>query len=210
MLDMILDPAFEWLEDMAFNDYSQFGEDGVFQAIFSAIGAPNEWCFECGASDGLFFSNTRRLLERGWSGVLVEGDVDSYARLLKNSAEFGERAKCLNLLVDSVHRIDGILEAAGAPIDIDLVVIDVDGQDYFLLNSIMRYRPKVIMVEFDKNADPDFIPPLGMGRPGQAGWMAIQKLGAGKFYNLVYSNVCNAVFVRHEFAPHLRKRKIVK
>lgn len=198
---MILDPAFAWLGDAVFNDYSQFGEDGVLQAIFSAIGAENEWCFECGASDGLFFSNTRRLIERGWSAVLVEADKPAFNRLLQNNAQFGDRVTCINELLGSSHRIDGILAHAGAPIHIDLAVIDVDGQDYYLFNSIMRYRPRVVMVEFDRNADGDFIPSLG--GPGQAGGLAIQKLAAGKFYHLVYKNFCNAIFVQNRIVMPL-------
>jgi len=77
-----------------------------------------------------------------------------------------------------------------------------DGQDYYLFNSILQYRPRVVMIEFDRNADENFIPALGC--PGQAGSMAIQKLAAGKFYDLVYSNICNAVFVRNRLARQLK------
>jgi hypothetical protein len=199
-LEVKPEPHFAWLENMAFNDYSQFGEDGVLQAIFSVIHPANEWCFECGAADGLFFSNTRRLIEHGWRGVLVEADPQAFSRLVQNNAN--DLITCCNHLVGDSHRIDGILHGAGAPLDIDLVVIDVDGQDYYLWNSILQYRPRVVMIEFDHNADADFIPTLG-GK-GQAGSMAIRKLGAGKFYELVHANKCNGIFVQRPLARLLR------
>src|SRR3954468_7509394 len=118
---MTPDPEFSWLEDMAFNDYSQFGEDGVLQAIFSVIGTNNEWCFECGAADGLFFSNTRRLIENGWKAVLVEADRETYSRLIDNNVGYGQRVRCVNLLIDADHRIETVLHGLGAPLDIDLV-----------------------------------------------------------------------------------------
>ncbi len=197
---MTPDPDFVWLEDMVFNDYSQFGEDGVLQAIFSVIEPANEWCFECGAADGLFFSNTRRLIEQGWRGILVEADPKAFARLVVNNAN--DRVTCCNYLVGDSHRIDGLLHRSGAPLDIDLVVIDVDGQDYFLWNSILQYRPRVVMIEFDQNADEDFIPVLG--GPGQAGSLALRKLAAGKFYDLVHANKCNGIFVQKKLARLLR------
>jgi hypothetical protein len=197
-----IDRKFAWLADMAFNDYSQFGEDGVLQAIFSAIGPANEWCFECGAADGLFFSNTRRLIESGWRGVLVEADGSAFERLVENTERFGDHVACINRLIDASHRIDGILYSAGAPLDIDLAVIDVDGQDYYLFNSILQYRPRVVMIEFDQNADEDFIPTLG--GPGQAGSRAISKLANGKFYDLVFANRINLIFVQKHLAHLIR------
>jgi hypothetical protein len=94
------------------------------------------------------------------------------------------------------------LHLAGAPLDIDLVVIDVDGQDYYLFNQILQYRPRVVMVEFDHNEDEEFIPTLG--GEGQAGALAIQNLGMGKFYELVHATWCNAIFVQRSLARLLR------
>lgn len=186
--------SYEWLRDAAYNVYSQGGEDGVLQAIFSVIGAANQWCVECGASDGLFFSNTRRLIEfGGWNSVQIEGDPLVFDRLKANSAPF-PRAQCVNLKIDATHRLEDALSAAGAPHDIDLAVIDVDGQDYYVLNSLLRYRPRVIVIEFDPNADDDFLPPLG--GEGQAGRGAIHRLANGRLFAPVYGNFCNLVCVR--------------
>ena len=73
--------AFRWLEDRAYNVYSQFGEDGILAAIFEKLGTRNKWVLECGASDGVFFSNSRKLIEEGWFGVLVEADPAQFEKL---------------------------------------------------------------------------------------------------------------------------------
>lgn len=182
--------GYEWLDSKASNVYSQQGEDGVIDAIFNVIQPANRWCFECGASDGLFFSNTRRLIRDGWDAVLVESDPAAYRRLTQTCKEFGPSVRTFN---EQISSIDPYLFAAGAPSDIDLVVIDVDGQDYYLLNSMLRFRPRVVLIEFDHNADPEFIPEFG--GPGQAGSVAIMKLAAGKFYHAVWQNWCNLVLV---------------
>lgn len=200
-----ISPAFQWLTDTAYNTYSQFGEDGVLQAIFSVIRAENEWCFECGAADGLFFSNTRRLIEQGWKAVLVEADESAFARLHRNSSGYGERIKFFNAKVCDGLRLETVLHRAGAPLDIDLVVIDVDGQDYFLWNSMFQYRPRVVVIEFDPNADDDFIPQLG--GEGQAGERAIHALGAGKYYTPVYRSATNIIFVRQQLDRLLMNHK---
>lgn len=186
---------FEWLADTAFNTYSQGGEDGVLQAIFSVIRTENQWCLECGAADGLFFSNTRRLIEQQeWRAVLIEADEREFGRLVANCEGYGERVTCVRARIDDRCRLEGILHRVGAPIDIDLVVIDVDGQDYHLFNSLLQYRPRVVVVEYDQTADEDFIPCLGA--EGQAGLRAIRKLGAGKLYTEVFHTQTNVLFVR--------------
>lgn len=186
--------SFNWIEERAYNVYSQSGEDGVLQAIFSVIRPANEWCLECGASDGLFFSNTRRLIEQGWRGVLIEADQLAFKRLCENSEKYADKVRCIFGKVDDTVRLDGILRSSGAPIDIDLVVIDVDGQDYYLLNSLFRYRPRVVVIEYGPNAADDFIPVLG--GDGQAGLNAMRKLANGKFYTEVYRSFSNLVLVR--------------
>lgn len=185
---------FDWLGNVAANSYSQFGEDGVLQAIFSVIQPANKWCLECGAADGLFFSNTRRLIEQGWNAVLIEAEQAAFARLEENSKDFGTRVRCVHGRVDATNTLEDILSHYAAPTDIDLAIIDVDGQDYYLFNSLLRYRPRVVVIEFDPNTDEDFIPSLG--GVGQAGVRAINRLAGGRFYTEVYRNWCNLVLVK--------------
>lgn len=186
--------SYDWIKSRAANWYSQFGEDGVLEAIFSVIGADNKWCFECGAADGLFFSNTRRLIEQGWTGILVEANAEVYQHLKANNTQFGQRVHCIQAEVGFEQRLEVIMAYCGAPLDIDLVVIDIDGQDYHIFNSILNYHPRVVLLEFDPTVDPSFVPAIGA--KGQAGLVAIQRLAKGRFYEEVYRSYCNVVLVR--------------
>lgn len=181
------------LTAFARNDYSQFGEDGVLESIFQRIGTSNKWCLECGAADGLFFSNTRRLIELGWTGVLVEADAARCARLTKNSEPYSTH--CFNVKIGPEHRLDDILASAGAPSDIDLAVIDVDGQDFHVFNAMLRHKPRVVVIEYCQG-DPEFIPTLG--GEGQAGLRAITALCAGRDYVSVWRSYSNLICVIQE------------
>ena len=75
-------PPSEWTQFYS-NIYSQFGEDGVLAEIFKRIGATNKQCFECGAADGKWFSNSRRLIDEGWSAALIEADPVNWKELDK-------------------------------------------------------------------------------------------------------------------------------
>jgi predicted SAM-dependent methyltransferase len=190
--------------DRRYNKYSQFGEDGIIEAIFEQIGAENKWCFEAGASDGIFFSNTRKLIEDGWHGVLVEMDDDVFKRLAENCK--GYDCDLYHTRLDQLgeNSLDDILDRANAPKNIDLVAIDIDGQDYHVFNSCIRHRPRVVIIEYSMpaNKNVDFIPAIG--GEGQAGCDAITKLVCGKGYAPLVQTGSNLICVLQGLIPKLR------
>ena len=56
--------------------YSQNGEDGIIEFIFSKLGTTNKFSVEFGVGDG-FECNTIHLLEnRGWKGLMMDYGAD--------------------------------------------------------------------------------------------------------------------------------------
>lgn len=189
---------FGWLAGRARNRYSQFGEDGIIEAIFEKIGAANRWCVECGAVDGLFFSNTRKLIEEGWNSLQIEGDPKQAEKLAERYENWDHDDGDVYVVQQYVTDFEDIFPGFLVPRDLDLLVIDVDGQDYHLWNRLLNYQPRVVVCEFDPAADADFIPEIG--GPGLSGVNAIIKLGVGKLYTPVCKTWCNVVFVRNDLA----------
>lgn len=176
------------------NSTSQFGCDGLIAAALERFGAANRWCFEVGANDGLFFSNTHRLRCDGWDAVLIE-----------SGAEYFERLR--GLATDKVRTIpkrigpkclDQILGQCGAPENIDLGVIDIDGQDYWAWEGMRRFTPRLMLVEFEYGSEnhPSFIPDCGGA--GQASYQAIRDLGQTKGYTALAKTTVNLLFVKTE------------
>jgi hypothetical protein len=187
----VLDASGQWLDGRQRNDTSQFGEDGLIEAVFERIGDQSRWCFEVGAADGLFFSNTKRLRDLGWNAILIEGD----GRLAKECRNFeNDRVQVVHERIDS-GSLDAILARCGSPRP-DLGVIDIDGQDYWAWKGLVT-RPRVMLVEFmyvnENMTDPTFIP--AEGEPGQAGLEAIIGLGVEKGYMPLATTYCNVLFV---------------
>ena len=183
-----------WAEH-ARNIYSQNGEDGIVAEIFRRIGTTNKFCFEAGAADGRWMSNTRKLIDEGWSAVLVESDPDRLEDLRKLESDKVTIAH-RHITDEGPDSIDNVLKESGCPDDPDLGVIDVDGQDYYIFNSLIRVRPRVLIVEFAPEAAPNYIPERG--GPGQAGWEAMYVLGKSKGYHAVAYTRFNFIFVRFE------------
>src|SRR5438128_46886 len=64
--------AFAGLEQHERRVYSQNGEDGVLEAIFTVIGVTNRFLVEFGCADAVE-CNGAYWLERGWQGLFMDG-----------------------------------------------------------------------------------------------------------------------------------------
>lgn len=189
----ILDERAEWLDGRQRNDTSQFGEDGLIEAVFDRIGTKSEWCFEVGAADGLFFSNTKRLRDAGWRAVLIESDNQQHGKLLDHASA---RVQVVHATISERNKLDDILAGCAAPLLLDLGVIDIDGQDYWAWSDLQMFRPRVVLIEFAYFNDPLHVPARNSGiTHDQAGLQAIINLGAEKGYTAVAKTYCNVLFV---------------
>lgn len=188
------------------NVYSQFGEDGVIEKIFEVIEPANRWCVEFGAWDGIYLSNTCRLVrDLGWHGVLIEGSAQKYAELCENYAGL-DNAHPLHALVGferGTDSLDDVLAETECPRDLDLVSIDIDGADYFVWQSIARYRPRVVVIEYNPTIPNDviFVQDRDMTIHQGASLAAMVELGKRKGYDLVATTLGNAFFVEENLFP---------
>jgi predicted O-methyltransferase YrrM len=133
--------------------YAQGAEEAMLQRVFERVAPRRRFCVEFGAGDGLRNSNTARLLrEDGWQGVMIEASDYRFAQL---RAHWGGDARArivqAKVLPDTV---EGVFEAAGVPDDLDLLSIDIDGNDYHVWRAIERYRPQVVVIEYNPYYEP--------------------------------------------------------
>lgn len=185
----ILTPQGSFLEGKDRNDFTQFGEDGLIEAVLSRIGEKNQWCFEVGAADGVFYSNTLRLRNLGWQAVLIEADDENYRKL-----ELFARPHEIPIHEKIDHRsLDRILTNCLCPSQPDLGVIDIDSQDYWVWKCLDWFSPRVILIEFCPNAG-RFVPPLG--GLGQATFEPIKDLAIEKGYLPLAKTTVNLLAVK--------------
>jgi hypothetical protein len=139
--------------------HSQNGEDGIIEALLSQIGITDRSFVEIGADDGRE-NCTRQLVGSGWSGVWIEADP----RKAEASKAFaGSKVRVLAAAVrrDNVVRL---LHAAGVPPAPDLLVLDIDGNDWWFLDALLHeYHPRVVVVEYNVTFQPGqwWVPPRG-------------------------------------------------
>lgn len=191
------------LFDYRHNIFSQSGEDGMISKIFEIIGTTSKISVEFGAWDGIYLSNTANLWtsDSSWQGVLIEGDQDKFKQLL-STVSFFPNCKAINAWVgkDTDDCLEMLLHKNGIIQDIDLLSIDIDGNDYYMIESLDDIRPRVIVVEYNPTIPShyDIYAPYSKDNQIGASVGALMRIAEGKGYKLVGLSTLNAFFVRAE------------
>lgn len=190
------------------NVFSQFGEDGVIREVLKSLESaltPNEldrWCVEFGAWDGIHGSNTYNLIKNHeYRSVLIEPDRAKYLNLLANIPD--PRHTKINSYVglDPNNRLEVLLKGTEIPKCFDFLSIDIDGMDYFIWQSLLEYRPKLVCIEFNPTVPShiSFIQPKDFGINQGSSARAIRELAEEKDYTLVAATHTNLFFVDSKY-----------
>lgn len=133
--------------------YAQGAEEAMLDRIFERVAPVSRYCVEFGASDGLRNSNTARLLrEEGWEGAFIEGSDYRFGRLESHWAG-AEQVKILKATL-TPENVEEVFEEMGVPERFDLLSIDIDGNDYWVWRGIGRFRPQVVVIEYNPYYEP--------------------------------------------------------
>jgi len=190
--------------------YSQGDEDGIIREIFRRIGEGNRIFLEIGAGNGLE-NNSLFLLIQGWRGVWIEASarkvLAAKANLAAAIAEGRLRVEQYFLTAANVDEAVGRLTPTS---EVDLLSIDLDGNDYYVLDAIRSISPRVIVAEYNAKFPSDVVWVMEYNERHRwvstdyfgASLKALEVLLAARGYLLVGCNILgsNAFFVRADIA----------
>jgi hypothetical protein len=195
-----------------FKVWSQNGEDGIIAEIFRRVGTTNRYFVEFGASDGSE-NNSALLVRQGWSGLWMDADTKAVKRVKESyrSEIDAERLTVLETFI-TAENIEDLFRQTRVPVEMDLLSIDIDRNDYYVWEKITHYRPRVVVIEYNSVVPPtmSWVVPydpkaFGFAKFGDlphngASLKALEELGAKKGYSLVGCDLCgvNAFFVRND------------
>ena len=192
------------LREFAANKYSQNGEDGIISEILKRISENHpldKWCVEFGAWDGVYLSNTCKLLrEDNYRGVLIEGDPSKVVELNRNFPSPEIIKICTMIGFTQNNSLDTILKQTSIPSDFDFLSIDIDGNDYHVFESLAKYHPKVVCIEFNPTIpiDVNFVQSKDFKIKQGASPKSIDYLAKSKGYTTVTATSCNLILVRND------------
>lgn len=182
-------------------------DEGVIEFLFSRI-PQKGYCVELGAGDGEHWSYTGYFIKNyGWGALLLEGNPEwakQHAQIYQNRSEVK--------VVDTYITAENIVQhfkAAGVPSEFDLLVVDIDGIDYYVWEKLAEYRPSVVAIEYNASFGPrkkfkiDYDPEFVWQEDDYFGasFASLLELGKSKGYGLVHCGRFgdNMIFVKNEY-----------
>jgi len=188
------------VKNAEFKVFSKNGGDGILLYIFSKVGVTNRTFVEMGVEDGRECNTANLSLNFGWKGLLIDANkewIENAKRFYKEKlGKMSGNIKTAARFV-TAENINQLLEDNGFGGEIDLLSIDIDGNDYWVWKTIDVIRPRVVVAEYNASFglrpitvkyDPNFHcqevfrkNPLYHG----ASLSALVKLGDAKGYVLV-------------------------
>ncbi|HEY1689706.1 MAG TPA: glycosyltransferase [Solirubrobacteraceae bacterium] len=190
--------------------FSQNGEDGVLLEILRRIGVGPQFFVEFGIESGREGNCVYLADIAAWNGLFIEGDATFHAEL-ERKYRSNEKVSTQRAMVTPVN-VESLFSDAGVPEEPDVLSIDVDGPDYWIWSAIHRYRPRVVIIEYNSVLDPSrrLVQPREREEPWDgtnyygASLGAMRALGERKGYQLVHTELSavNAFFVRSDLAAN--------
>lgn len=186
--------------------FSQNDEDGILIEIFRRIGIQHRTFAEIGVGDGRE-NNTLLWLRSGWRGVWIDGNAKQVAYIREHfAAEIKSGRLTVQEALVRTDNVSSLLEQSHLQGEIDLLSIDVDGNDYYLFEALKGVSPRVVVIEYNAK----YPPPIRWSIPYNpahqwdgtdffgASLSALAALFAERGYQLVGCGVpgANAFFVR--------------
>ena len=191
-----------------FKVFSQNDEDGIIREIFRRIGTTNKYFVEIGVGNGLE-NNSLFLILDGWKGIWVDGDRTN-CNFIKNKFNFLVDTNILTIrdnFVDDSNINEIFIESLVLK-EIDLLSIDIDGNDYHIFKALNATSPRVVVIEYNAKFPPPILWVMkynpkhvwnGTDYCG-ASLKSYERLFANRGYSLVGCNITggNAFFVRND------------
>lgn len=188
--------------------YSQNEEDGILDEIFRRIETESRYFVEFGVGDGMENNTVYRLM-RGWRGAWIDANAEQAALIIERYArQISSGVLKFKQAFITAEDINGLFDELAVPPEFDLLSIDIDGNDYWVWKVLEKYRPRVVVIEYNAgfgpsaewvlNYDPHYT--WEGTRNFGASLKSLELLGADKGYRLVGCNIkgMNAFFARDD------------
>ena len=136
--------------DVEFRAFSQNGEDGILLYLFALLGAGRRRALEICASNGIQCNAANLVVNHGWEALLMDGDA---AHISQGNAFYANHPDTFSFPPRFVHawitreNVNQAVREGGFEGEIDLLSLDIDGNDYWIWEALNVVSPRVVVAE---------------------------------------------------------------
>lgn len=199
------------------NVFTTHNEDGILQYIFSKTGTSSNFFIDIGSNDCINSNCANLAFHYNWNGIFIDGNAQLLQRGKYIYQSFFKSAAGRFQFIDAIvgpGNINQLLQGAIPPATIDLLSVDLDGNDYHIWQALKIIQPRVVVIEVQiEKGMTEFIPVYNevfelyeKEIPKGASPLSMMHLAKSKGYELVAANRegFNLFFVRKDCLNNLQ------
>jgi hypothetical protein len=139
------------LREAGLRVFSEVDEDGILLYLLAVVGVGRGRFVDIGAGDGVTASNCANLaLNLGFHGLFVDGNPDGIEAATRFYASHPDTKayppKSAHAFVTR-ENVNDVIRGAGFDGEIDVLSIDIDGNDYWIWEAITCVQPQIVVIE---------------------------------------------------------------
>lgn len=138
------------ISDAGFRCYSQFEEDGIILYLLALVGTKTKTVVEMCCGNGRECMAANLIINHGFKGYLFDGDEGNANAATKF---FAKQRDCL-LVKPAIttawitrDNVNDLLLASGVSGEVDVLSLDIDGNDYHIWEAIEEIQPRICVFE---------------------------------------------------------------
>ncbi len=138
------------IEEAGFRVFSQFEEDGKLLYVLSVIGMKSRRFVEIGSDDGLNSNCANLYFHFGYHGLYIDGNAAAIRRGKKFYDRYPNPYYHKPVFLHAMatrENINELLDKHGFSGEVDLLSIDIDGNDYWIWDALEVCTPRVVVIE---------------------------------------------------------------
>lgn len=144
------DFVYDNIQEAEFKVFSQFGDDGIIQYLVNRVEIPagRRRFIEFGV-ENYRESNTRfLLLNNNWSGLILDGSAENINSIKNDQIYWKHELTAVHSFIDR-DNINELIAANGFAGEVGILSIDIDGNDYWIWETIDVVKPALVIVEYN-------------------------------------------------------------
>lgn len=135
-------------DDYGFKVFSQNNEDGLLQYIIHHTELPQKNFIEFGVEDYSECNTRFLLLHNNWSGLIMDGN-NEWMEALKKQYIYWKRTIEAKGAFITKENINKLISESGFAGKVGVLSVDIDGNDYWVLDSIECIDPQILICEYN-------------------------------------------------------------
>ena len=138
------------ISDTGFRVFSQFEEDGLLLYIFATLGTKSKIFVDIGAGDGIHSNCANLAVNFGWHGLFIdssESNVGHGRAFYSKHPDTWLYPPKFTCAVVTRENVNQLVRDAGLAGEVDLLSIDIDGNDYWIWDALDFVQPRVVVIE---------------------------------------------------------------